>query len=116
VNLLNQNPDDLHESRMPMVVPVILAACFWLTLSLGYGPEKRDTAKCEIIDTPRDRYGVRVCLGMTKEEVTRAVGLPLKVVSADGRANLREQWVYSTHYGRPKHLFFKNELLVSFQQ
>jgi hypothetical protein len=116
VNLLNQNPDDFHGSRVRIVVPVILAACFWLALSLGYGPEKRDTAKCELIDTPRDRYGVRVCLGMTKEEVTKAVGLPLKVVSADSGANSREQWVYSTHYGRPKHLYFENELLVSFQQ
>ena len=95
---------------------VIFVAVGWLVLSLSYGPEKRDTSKCQVIATPRDRYGDRVCLGMTKEEVVRAVGLPLKVVSAESGTNLREEWIYSHHDGRVKHLYFENELLVSIQE
>jgi hypothetical protein len=109
--------DDLHKTdRLRIVLPVIFAACFWLVLSLSYGPEKRDTAKCQVIDTRQDRYGVRVCVGMTKDEVVRAVGFPLKVVSADGVTNSREEWIYSHHDGRVKHLYFENELLVSVEE
>jgi len=117
---MNQNLADLEKKdRVRIVLPVIVAACGWLVLSLSYGPPKSDTVKtvkCEVINTPRDRYGARVCLGMTKEEVARAVGLPLKVISADSVTNLREQWIYTTHDGRPKHLYFENELLVSLQE
>ena len=116
---MNPSLADLHKTRVRIVLPVIVAACGWLVLSLSYGPKKRDTVKtikCEVIDTPHDRYGARVCLGMTKEEVARAVGLPLKVISADSVTNLREQWIYTTHDGRPKHLYFENELLVGLQK
>jgi hypothetical protein len=112
---MNQDLADLEKKeRVRIVLPVIAAACLWLVLSFSYGPQKPDISKCEVIDTPHDRYGVRVCLGMTKQEVVRAVGLPSKVVSGKSVTNSREQWIYPTHYGRPKELYFDNELLVSF--
>jgi len=56
----------------------------------------------------------RVQLGMTKEMVQTSLGRPNDITRSVGSRGVSEQWVYGS-YPSTMYLYFKNEILTSWQ-